>query len=344
MVLLAGSLHTWTKIFQNNFPGKPKPLLKIEIIQIMRDKKISILLFVSFLLLLASFLILCTWMYNYYTDNKSEATTFSKTPPQKSEVTRDSLLKIYTATIQSLESQLGNTYVKSDSIETGLSIKLDEYYKLKDELSVLLKKPAADDDFKLAKQKINELQRKMLELRSTSIGIERENARLQKIIESLSKGQINDNTAAENFRATTISSPGRDPEAKAITNPFTSSELNLTAVKDEETDGDDMFNTQKKIVGSFAVKNSINFENSEIIVVVTQPNGQVLQKSSWESGSFQSPDGKKIYSLKMSFGYTRGEAKKLTFLIQTDKFTRGNYTMQIYNHGKVIGRITRLLS
>ncbi len=44
------------------------------------------------------------------------------------------------------------------------------------------------------------------------------------------------------------------------------------------------------------------------------------------------------------FGYTRSEAKKISFLIQTDKFTRGNYTMQIYNHGKVIGKITRLLS
>ncbi len=310
----------------------------------MRDKKISILLFVSFLLLLTSFLILCTWVYNYYWDNKSKNAQLVKTAPQRLEVTRDSLLKIYTATIQSLESQLGNTYVKSDSIESGLSIKLDEYYKLKDELNILLKSPAANDDFKVAKQKINELQQKMVELRSTSIGIERENARLHKIIESLNKGQVAENPAAENNNGTNASYVSRTVETNAPAIPFTSSELNLTAVKDEEADEEDIFSTQKKIVGSFALKNSINFDNSEVIIVVTQPNGQVLQKSSWESGSFQSPDGKKIYSLKMSFGYTRGEAKKISFLIQTDKFTRGNYTMQIYNHGKVIGKITRLLS
>lgn len=310
----------------------------------MRDKKISILLFVSFLLLLASFLILCTWMYNYYSDNKSKTAAKTTTAPQKSEVTRDSLLKIYTATIQSLESQLGNTYVRSDSIETGLSIKLDEYYKLKDELNVLLKSPVANDDFKLAKQKINELQTKMVELRSTSIGIERENARLHKIIESLNKGQIADANTNEGTNSTNASFVSRNIDERPIAMPFTSSELNLTAVKAEETEEADMFNTQKKIVGSFALKNSVNFDNSEVIIVVTQPNGQVLQKSSWESGSFQSPDGKKIYSLKLNFGYTRGEAKKISFLIETDKFTRGNYTMQIYNHGKVIGKITRLLS
>ncbi len=310
----------------------------------MRDKKISILLFVSFLLLLASFLILCTWVYSYYVDNKSVVPVSATSSRQQSEVTRDSLLKIYTATIQSLESQLGNTYIKSDSIETTLSIKLDEYYKLKDELNVLLKSPAADDDFKVAKRKINDLQTKMVELRSTSISIERENARLHKIIETLNKGKVAEASMPEGYSGTNTNNVLRNAEQRTIAIPYTSSELNLIAMKTEESEEADLFNTQKKILGSFALKNSVNFDNSEVIIVVTQPNGQVLQKSSWESGSFQSPDGKKIYSLKLNFDYTRGEAKKISFLLETDKFTRGNYTMQIYNNGKVIGKITRLLS
>lgn len=283
-------------------------------------------------------------MYHYYADNKTNTAVRVKDTQPRLEVSRDSLLKIYTSAIQSLETQLGNTYVRSDSIETGLSIKLDEYYKLKDELNILLKSPAANDDFKLARQKINELQQKMVELRSTSVGIEKENARLHKIIASLNKGRVSENFSSDNSTSTNASYVSRTKETAPSAIPFTSSELNLTAVKDDETGDEDLFSTEKRILGSFALKNTVTFDNSEIIIVVTQPNGQVLQKSSWESGSFQSPDGKKIYSLKMNVGYTRGEAKKISFLIQTDKFTRGNYTMQIYNHGKVIGKITKLLS
>ncbi|MEO6584313.1 MAG: hypothetical protein ABIO05_08300 [Ferruginibacter sp.] len=302
----------------------------------MRDKKISILLFVSFLLLLASFLILCTWMYNYFFDARPKPATLVN-KAKAIETTRDSLLRIYTTTIQSLESQLGNTYVRSDSIESGLSLKLDEYYLLKEELVALLKKPVVNDDFKIAKLKITELQQRMQDLRTTTSSVAQENARLKKIIEGLNGGKSNSVSGqANNVSATTKSS------INII--PFTSYELNLTAVTDEADGETDVFSTQKKIVGSFAVKNSLNLDNSEIIVVVTQPNGRVLQKSAWESGSFQSPDGKKIYSVKMNFGYNSGEAKKLSFLIETDKFTRGNYTMQVYSNGKVIGKITKLLS
>lgn len=311
----------------------------------MRDKKISILLFVSFLLLLASFLILCTWVYNYYTSDKVIAKTTTKAVPARSEVTRDSLLKIYTTTIQNLESQLGTTWSKSDSFESRLSINLDEYYRLKDELATILKNPTSNDDFKTAKQKISELQKKMEELRSTSSDVEAENARLYKLLAQINKDR---RAGAQNVQyvesnANVITNTKEIPE-KAYITPSSTAELSLTAVKDDDDEEQDVFSTQRKIVGSFALKHSINLDNSEVMVVVIQPNGQVLQKSAWESGSFQSHDGKKIYSLKMSFGYTRGEIKRFSFSIVTDKFTKGNYTMQLYNNGILIGRITKTLS
>ena len=311
----------------------------------MRDKKISILLFVSFLLLLTSFLILCTWVYNYYSSEKKVVASSAKTDPVKSEITRDSLLNIYTRTIQNLESQLGSTYTKSDSIESRLSIKLDEYYRLKDELVTLLKTPSSNDDFKTAKQKINELQQRMEELRSTSADVEEENSRLYKLVAQINKDRRNTaniqylETKTNNITKSTI----EDVANKNII-PFSSMELNISAVKDEESEEADVFNSQKKIVGSFALKHALNFEQSEVMVVVIQPNGLVLQKSAWESGSFQSQDGKKIYSLKMIFGYNRGEAKRFSFSIVTDKFSRGNYTMQLFNNGILIGKLTKLLS
>ena len=314
----------------------------------MRDRKISILLLVSFLLLLASFLILCTWVYNYYTKDKAIVkSTKSIIPPLQSEVTRDSLLRIYTATIQSLESKFGSTYSKSDSLESRLSLKLDGYYRLKDELAHLLKNPTSNDDFKVAKQKVSELQQKMEELRTTSADIEQENARLYKILDQINKERHPEAQNVQYIESAPLSSPGnpaRDIPEKTTAAPFSSNELSLSAVNDDTADEQDPFSTQRKIIGSFTLTNPVDQHNSEVLVVVLQPNGQVLQKSAWESGSFQTQDGKKVYSLKMMVDCTRGEAKKLTFSIATDKFTRGNYTLQLYNNGVLIGKITKLLA
>ena len=306
----------------------------------MRDRKISILLFVSFLLLLASFLILCTWVYNYYTRDKVVAKSTVRTTPPRSEVTRDSLLQIYTTSIKSVESQLGTTYSKSDSMESKLNLKLDEYYRLKDELATLLKNPTSNDDFKTAKQKISELQQRMEELRSTSSEVEQENARLYKLLAQINKDH---KQVAQNVQYVESTPPNNKESSEKTIAPFSSSELSLTAVKDEDNDEQDVFSTQRKINGAVALRHTMDI-NSEVMVVVIQPNGQVLQKSAWESGAFQTHDGKKIYSVKMSFGYAKGESKKFAFTITTDKFIKGNYTMQIYNNGVLIGRLTKVLS
>lgn len=310
----------------------------------MRDRKISILLFVSFLLLLTSFLILCTWLYNYYTEDKIVAKPITKPVPARADVTRDSLLKIYTTTIQSLENQLLNTWSKSDSIETKLSLRLDEYYRLKDELAILLKNPESNDDFKSAKQKISVLQQRMDALRNTSSDVEDENTRLKKLLAQLSTDRQPAARNAQYVENNTAVNKSKNVTEKVYPTSFSASEMNLTAVRDDESEEQDVFSTQRKILGSFSLKHPTNLDYSEIMIIITQPNGKILQKSTWESGAFQSKDGKKIYSLKMGFGYTRGEPKKFSFSIIAEKFTKGNYTMQIYNNGILIGRMIKVLA
>ncbi|MEO5984824.1 MAG: hypothetical protein ABIP80_04925, partial [Ferruginibacter sp.] len=206
--------------------------------------------------------------------------------------------------------------------------------RLKSEVAAILKTAASGDDFKTAKYKISELQQRMEDLRNTNLNVQQENARLKKML-----AQMNQPNAKNSL---TISREPAQSQPGGIAT-FTAAEMNLVAVKPEITE-EDVFNTQRNIMGSFALKHTINFDNSEVWVVVTQPDGKVLQKSAWESGSFTSAEGKKIYSLKMTFGYTKGEAKKLNFTITTEKFQRGNYTMQIYNNGIIIGRFSKMLT
>ena len=118
----------------------------------------------------------------------------------------------------------------------------------------------------------------------------------------------------------------------------------LTVTDNSEIETSQAFQTDK-LVCSLTLKNN-NFQNNtgDIFIVVLQPNGQTLQKSTWESGTFQSNDGKKIYSCRLHFDYSKGETKQLLFSLNAANYIKGNYTMQVYCKGVLIGKIVKLLS
>ena len=128
---------------------------------------------------------------------------------------------------------------------------------------------------------------------------------------------------------------------------FQAYDLHLSAVMvidDKELETFQAMQTDK-FVGSVVVKNNNAINNvAEIFIVVLQPDGHVLQKSAWESGTFETLDGKKIYSCKLRFDYIRGEPKKLLFSLSTDKYMKGNYTMQVYYNGSLIGKMYKTLT
>jgi hypothetical protein len=50
----------------------------------------------------------------------------------------------------------------------------------------------------------------------------------------------------------------------------------------------------EKFVISFLLQNNVNsYENSEIFVVLTDPNNQVLEFSAWDTGLFDTNEGPK---------------------------------------------------
>ena len=56
------------------------------------------------------------------------------------------------------------------------------------------------------------------------------------------------------------------------------------------------------------------------------------------------PQLSKIYSSKMRFDYSKGEIKKLNFSLSSDKYMKGNYILQIYHNGVLIGKLSKSLS
>lgn len=312
----------------------------------MKDAKSLLLLLVSLLLVLVSFVLIWTWGYRYYT-NKDEYKVNAKIVLTDSAAIanriRDSLQNVYNETISQLDSRLDSSLITSDSLKTQLDIKLSEFFRLSNEIKALLSSRNTGRDFTVAKQKLGELQTKAEDLKDKNKLVENENNSLGTVIEQLSKSEKNPKQPV---------SSGADPDAghekgNPVFAVFNASDLKLSAMavnNDAETETT-LADQATRLIGTFTVTNNISqLSNVEMMVVVLQPDGRVLQNSEWDSGSFNTPDGKKIYSYKVSFNYTKGEQKRLLFSLKADKYQKGNYTMQVYYNGIVIGRVLKTLS
>ncbi len=312
----------------------------------MRDSKSSLLLILSLTLFVLSFALLCTWGYNFYSkkqDNKPHTEIIIKGNSDDTKATRDSLQKIYQATLSNMYNRFDSTWTDADSVKNNLDVKLAEFYKLRNEIAVILKNPASTADLETARQKIADLQRKVKELSDRSMDVENENKRLYALLEKLN-GDLK--TGDQNVRHAVYENKILTDKINTIAT-FNASELRLSAVatnndREQETADADQ---AEKFVGSFVVRNNLMpYNNAEVFVVVLKPDGRVLQNSAWETGTFETREGRKIYSSRMSFDYIKGEAKRLIFSLSNDKFQKGDYTMQIYCNGVLIGKLFKTLS
>ena len=321
----------------------------------MRDARISLLLLISFVLLLSSFLVLCIWGYRFYNKRDLSQATFSKTRQAR----QDSLLTLYDAAIGKLEEKLVHTTSAADSLEQNLSGRVREYYRLKSELTTLLQTATTDEDFAAARKKIEELQKNIQALRRTNQDISNENTRLYDLLSQMQASQQNSNSLSPESRTVpetrarlTASTTEPDTEtevpeptetvrptrtsAKIPTAPavYSATDINLEKISGKTE--------ALQLVGSFAIRNNPQITtNDDLMIVVIQPNGKVLQKSAWESGTFQTTAGKKIYSCKMRIENPQGTIRKVTFSLNGDKNLTGNYSLEIYHKGWLIGNISK---
>lgn len=301
----------------------------------------------SLLLVLLSVGMVGTWVYHLYDKtlySKQRTEPYIKDSAAAADVIRDSLQKIYSTTINNMDTRLNETKINADSLKTQLDTKLGEIYKLRNEIGSILKnRGATKADMTLARQKIVELQQKVDEFRNQNSDIEEEKKRLNGVLEQLTvdmKGlEQNIKRLGEENKSLT--------EKVNLASLFVASELRLSAVAVKNLKEEEISQAKKisKLIVSFSVQNNINeYNNAEVIVIVTQPDGQVLQNDIWESGSFDTRNkGKKNYTMKMRFEYHKGESRHLIFSLNADSYQKGNYTMQVYHNGTLIGQVVKTL-
>lgn len=288
-----------------------------------------------------------TWAYHLYDKSR-----YSQLRPEAivrdsvaiAAAVKDSLQKVYNDTIQAMDTRLTSAETGTDSLKNQLDFSLSEINKLRNQINAILKKPANKEDLALARQMIGELQGKVDNLSGANSSIEEEKTRLASQMQVLTK-EIED--LQGNVKSLNDQNKVMADQIKAAS-VFIATEMNLNAMevkanKEEETA---VARKADKFVASFVVQNPINeYISAEVIIVVIQPDGHVLQISDWDAGSFETKSqGLKNYTRKVKFDYEKGEQKQILFSLNTDNFQKGTYKLQLWHKGIMIGQTNKTLS
>ena len=305
----------------------------------MRDIK-------SLLLILLSIGLVGTWIYHLYDKtiySQRIKEIYVKDSAAVAEGIRDSLQRIYTVALNDLDVQLDSTRSNSDSLRNQLDTRLVEINKLRNEIGDILKnKNANESDMNLARSKINELQRKINDLRLQNTTMEEERKRLNVILDQLSndmKGLEQNVKKLDEENKTLV-------EKINIASTFVASELRFVPIDVRSSKEQETAQSKKtdKFVASFLVQNNINdYSSAEVFVSIIQPDGLVLQKQVWDSGTIPTRIGQKEFTRKVKFEYLKGEQKRVIFSLEPDDYQKGNYTMQVFHNGSMIGQTVRTL-
>lgn len=290
-----------------------------------------------------------TWVYHLYDKTnytRKRKEIFVKDSLAVAQGVQDSLQKIYTATITGLDTQLNVAKNNEGMLKGELNSKLTEIYRLRGEIAAILRKnDAKKEDLVLARQKTAELQQLVLELQSKNSTIEEEK---QQISAVLDKVNIQVKTLEGGVQQLTQENKVLSEKLSAAS-VFVASEVKLIPVMLKNDKEVETTNTAKvsKMIVSFAVQNNVaESDDAEVYIIVNQPDGTVMKPDAWESSSaLQTKNGeKKIYTRKIKFTYSRGESKRLFFSLDPNDYQQGNYTLQLYHNGYMIGQASKNLN
>lgn len=281
-----------------------------------------------------SFVLISIWGYHFYYAGKNKQAVPKGEPP----ALKTEKFSIPDSALSIVKDFNREEKDENDSIEipvdTELASRIVEFNRLKNEIAEILRKRSSTNEISEANEKISQLQESVEALKNKNDTIIRENERLTQMIKNL----------AEKKKSETITTKSKSIARSTSSLPVLVSHLRFLAYSlNNEKKETNIASKTERLYGSFQVNIKSFNTNNSIYVVVIQPNGTTLLNSAAVSNTFETHDGKKVYSALIRFDNKKDNGFRLGFSIDSPNFQRGKYTMQIYHQGLMIGRLTRTL-
>jgi len=314
----------------------------------MKDSKISLLVLASLAMLLLAFVVLFVWGFSFYKQSIKQTMPATIVVKDSSSITsdiRDSLQKVYTSAINQLYAQLDSTQINSNAVAADMDQKLKEFYGLRDEINVLLQKNPSTTNLASAKIKISELQQRLDEWRNRYADVSAENKRLSELLKKMADPKANEglNTSPDGSNPVIVNTE----ISKTAVDGITVTDMQVKAVmqlEDKEKETIEALQTDLLRISLNVRTNQSSSIGEELFVVLLQPDGKLMKQSDWETGIFQTKQGRKMYSYKLRFDTEAGQTKKMGFSMPAIRYQKGNYSMQVYHNGVLVAKMNKKLS
>lgn len=268
---------------------------------------------------------------------EQQQTQIAKVTDEKSDIQ-----KSFDGSLARLDSMAG--------INTDLNNKLlqknNEIAKTKTEIRIILnKKNVTVEELAKAKDLIASLNDKISTMEQEVARLTQDNQNLtqDKVVLTQEKEKLN-----QDLTATTIIKEDLTKKVD-IASTLNASNIAIIPVNIKKNDKEKITSTAKrvdKLMISFDVNNRIAQPGmADIYVLVTGPDGKLISTEALGSGTFTTRDeGDKLYSIKLSIDVQTGIKKKVEYSFTSgENFKEGNYKIQIYQNGFMIGEGTREL-
>ena len=293
------------------------------------NRKALFLVIFGLVIITALFLVISVWAYQEYFSKKILAANIVETSAPKKDVRDTTLVSVSTNPENPVVSTSGINEI--DTAQT-LEEKMREYDRLKNELAdnTANKKVPSDS----IQEKIAYLENNIRELKTTNEKVAADNKKLGQIIRQLAGSNTQKVTKSPPLKKT-ITTTATAQENKSVN----ISNISFKPYSDGNSSSTVSASNAEGLQGSFQVKN-INQTSGVFNIVLLLPDGKVLRQSGWETGIFNTPSGKKVYTTQV---HLNAGTESMQFTVKSSSLTDGIYTLQIYYDGKIVGQLRKRL-
>jgi septal ring factor EnvC (AmiA/AmiB activator) len=242
-------------------------------------------------------------------------------------------------------ARLDSMKTVNTELDTKLAASNDEIAKMKTEIrSILNKRNATAAELKRARSLIAKLNGKISDLESQVAMLTQENDSLKVNVATLTSDK---ETLTRNLDSTNVIKQKLEKKVD-IASTLNASNITITPLKIKNNGKEKVKTVAKrvdKLVVSFDVKNRIIESGmTDLYVVVIGPDGQPVTPDGSGSTFATREEGDKVFTAKLPVTLETAKAKNVQFAFAPAKhFQEGNYKIQIYQNGFLIGEKTREL-
>ncbi|MEN9685110.1 MAG: hypothetical protein RLZZ28_896 [Bacteroidota bacterium] len=288
-----------------------------------------------------------TWGYIIYDKSQTrETVTLLQTRIVNIDSARNAIQQEFVMVSAKADSLTQNNI----QLQGELADKSAAIQKLKGNIgSILKKKNASDQELAQAKQMIGELNGKIDGLFAEIDKLKGENQQLTSANQQLNteKTQLTtEKQGLEQNLSATRSEKKQLEEKVDVASTLHASRIGITAIKVSSSGKEKETSTAKRTnlirIGFMLDENRITPTGTkDIYVIVTGPDGKVVA----EGGTFNTrEEGTKSFSSKVNVNYEQGKTIPVSFdCRQNDKYSEGDYKIEIYHNGFKIGQGVKTL-